>query len=85
MNGIDSVCVATGQDWRAVESSAHCYASRSGEYKPMTHYEIIQKDGEKIFRGVLELPLAVGTKGGVIQKNPIYKTILDILGNPSAQ
>jgi hydroxymethylglutaryl-CoA reductase len=28
MNGIDSVCLATGQDWRAVESSAHTYASR---------------------------------------------------------
>jgi hydroxymethylglutaryl-CoA reductase len=28
MNGIDGVCVATGQDWRAVESSAHAHASR---------------------------------------------------------
>jgi degradative hydroxymethylglutaryl-CoA reductase len=41
MNGIDSVCLASGQDWRAVESSAHTYASRTGKYMPITHYEII--------------------------------------------
>lgn len=41
MNGIDSVCVATGQDWRAVESSAHVYASRGDQYSPLTSYEII--------------------------------------------
>ena len=42
MNGIDAVCVATGQDWRAVESSAHSYASRNGvDYLPLSHYEII--------------------------------------------
>lgn len=41
MNGIDSVCVATGQDWRAVESSAHAYASRSKTYLPLTRYQLI--------------------------------------------
>lgn len=35
-------------------------------------------------RGSLELPLAVGTKGGVVERNPLYKYTLDILGNPSA-
>lgn len=85
MNGIDSLCVATGQDWRAVEGAAHSYASRDGSYRPLTHYEVVQKNGELVFRGVLELPVAVGTKGGVIDKNPIYKTTLDILGNPTAQ
>lgn len=38
MNGIDSVCLATGQDWRAVESSAHSYACRNKTYLPLTHY-----------------------------------------------
>lgn len=46
MNGIDSVCLATGQDWRAVEASAHTYANRTGRYMPLTHYEIIQRNGE---------------------------------------
>lgn len=38
MNGVDAVCLATGQDWRAIESAAHAYAARSGIYKPLTHY-----------------------------------------------
>jgi hydroxymethylglutaryl-CoA reductase len=38
MNGIDSVCIATGQDFRAVESSSHAHASRTGKYLPMSHY-----------------------------------------------
>jgi hydroxymethylglutaryl-CoA reductase len=66
MNGIDSVCVATGQDWRAVESAAHAYASRGKSYLPLTRYQIIEKDGEQYFKGSLELPIAVGTKGGVV-------------------
>lgn len=41
MNGIDSVCLATGQDWRAVEASSHTFASRNNQYMPLTHYEII--------------------------------------------
>jgi hydroxymethylglutaryl-CoA reductase len=38
MNGIDSVCLATGQDWRAVEASSHTFASRNNKYMPLTHY-----------------------------------------------
>lgn len=45
MNGIDSVCLATGQDWRAVESSAHAYASRGKSYMPLTNYQLFEKDG----------------------------------------
>ena len=85
MNGIDSVCVATGQDWRAVESSAHAYASRTKEYRPLSHYSIEVKDEVTYFKGSLELPISVGSKGGVIEKNPLYKSTMDILKNPSAQ
>ena len=76
MNGIDSVCVATGQDWRAVESSAHAYASRAQSYQPLTHYEIIERDKVSYFKGSLELPISVGSKGGVIEKNPLYKSTM---------
>ena len=85
MNGIDAVCLATGQDWRAVESSCHCYASRTGRYMPLTHYEIVNREGIDYFKGSLELPIAVGTKGGAINKNPLYGKTLEILGNPSSQ
>lgn len=85
MNGIDSVCLATGQDWRAVEASAHTYANRTGRYMPLTHYEIVQKNGEEYFKGSLELPIAVASVGGVINKNPLYKSTFEIMGHPNAQ
>ncbi len=52
-NGIDAVCIATGQDWRAVESSAHTYACKNGKYSPLTHYEITNKAGKYYFKGKL--------------------------------
>ncbi|MFN8420286.1 MAG: hypothetical protein U0528_13750 [Anaerolineae bacterium] len=38
MNGIDAVCIATGNDWRALEAGAHAYAARSGIYTSMTEW-----------------------------------------------
>lgn len=32
MNGIDSVAIATGNDFRAIEAGAHAYAAYSGKY-----------------------------------------------------
>ena len=40
MNGIDAVVLATGNDFRAIEAGVHAYASRSGQYKSLTHCEI---------------------------------------------
>jgi degradative hydroxymethylglutaryl-CoA reductase len=85
MNGVDAVCLATGQDWRAIESAAHAYAARNGTYEPLTHYEIIETNGKKFFMGMLELPVAVGTIGGTITKNGLYKEVLRIMGNPTTQ
>ena len=80
MNGVDSVVIATGNDFRAVEASAHTYASRSGQYRSLTHAEI--KDGEFIFR--LDIPLALGTVGGLTGLHPMVKFALKLLGNPNA-
>lgn len=71
LNGIDAVAIATGQDWRAIEASCHSFASYP-RYRPLTNYEIIERNNELIFRGSLELPLAVGTKGGVQGSNAAY-------------
>ena len=57
MNGIDAVAVALGQDWRAIESAAHSYASIDGKYVPLTQYSI--KDGT--FYGSIEMPISVGS------------------------
>jgi hydroxymethylglutaryl-CoA reductase len=60
MNGLDAVVIATGNDWRAVESGAHAYAARSGSYSPLC---VWRADGDFLV-GSLELPLSLGTVGG---------------------
>ena len=81
MNGIDAVVLATGNDFRAVESGVHAYASRSGKYKSLTHCEI--ENG--IFRFWIELPLALGTVGGLTSLHPMAKLSLEMLQKPSAR
>ncbi|RHY25124.1 hypothetical protein DYB25_007205 [Aphanomyces astaci] len=81
LNGIDAAAVATGQDWRAIEASAHCFASRSGRYTSLSQYRI-ENDH---LHGILELPLSVGSKGGALQTHPGYAATHAILGRPTAQ
>ena len=38
MNGIDSVVIATGNDFRSVEAGIHAYASRNGTYSGSVSY-----------------------------------------------
>ncbi|MCP4166538.1 MAG: hydroxymethylglutaryl-CoA reductase, degradative [Chloroflexi bacterium] len=80
-NGIDAVALATGQDWRAIEAGAHAYAARDGQYRSLTEWMV---EGEELV-GVLELPLAVGTVGGMTKHHPTARTALKILGNPNAR
>ena len=80
-NGIDAVIMATGNDFRAVEACGHTYACRDGQYRSLSRAEV--KDG--IFRFELELPLALGTVGGLTAVHPLAKRSLEILGNPTAQ
>ena len=81
MNGIDAVVLATGNDFRAIEAGVHAYASRNGSYSSLTHAEI--KDG--IFKFWIELPLALGTVGGLTKLHPLVKLNLEFLQNPSAK
>ena len=81
MNGIDAVVIATGNDFRAVEACAHTYASKDGKYSSLTHCEV--KDG--IFRFWLDLPISVGTVGGLTSLHPLVKLALQVLGNPNAE
>ncbi|HET6337634.1 MAG TPA: hypothetical protein VFG30_30620, partial [Polyangiales bacterium] len=60
MNGLDAVVIATGNDWRAVESGAHAYAARTGKYSPLC---VWRADGDDLV-GNLEIPLSLGTVGG---------------------
>ena len=81
MNGIDAVVLATGNDFRAIEAGAHAYASRDGQYSSLTHAEV--KDG--IFRFWIEIPLALGTVGGLTNLHPLVKISLELLRHPSAK
>jgi degradative hydroxymethylglutaryl-CoA reductase len=80
LNGIQAVGLATGQDTRALEAAAHTWACRSGKYQPMNEYMI--ENGCLV--GRIELPMAVGTKGGALESNPGYKASSYILGTPSS-
>ena len=81
LNGIDSVVLATGNDFRAIESGAHAYAARNGKYTSLTHCEV--KDG--IFRFWIEVPLALGTVGGLTAIHPMAKLSLDMMQKPNAR
>ena len=87
MNGVDAVALATGQDWRAIEAAAHAYVAvrGGGAYGPLARYRIEQEGGEEFLCGEIELPLAVGTKGGALHSNPTYAFALGILGNPDCK
>ena len=81
MNGIDAVVIATGNDFRAIEAGAHAYAAKSGTYKSLTNATI--ENG--IFKFWIEIPLAVGTVGGLTKLHPLSKLSLKMLDNPSAK
>ncbi|WP_224491606.1 hydroxymethylglutaryl-CoA reductase, degradative [Robertkochia flava] len=81
MNGIDAVVLATGNDFRAVEAGIHAYASRDGQYRSLSKAEI--KEDEFIFS--IEIPLALGTVGGLTNLHPLVKLSLEILDYPGAK
>jgi hydroxymethylglutaryl-CoA reductase len=81
MNGIDAVVLATGNDFRAVEAGVHAYASKSGKYSSLSHAKI--ENG--IFTFWLDVPLALGTVGGLTSLHPLVKFALEMLGKPSAE
>jgi hydroxymethylglutaryl-CoA reductase len=81
MNGVIAVGIACGQDIRALEAGAHSYASRSGQYKPLTTWEKNQK-GDLV--GTLEMPMAVGLVGGAAKTHPTARANIKILGVKTA-
>lgn len=81
MNGIDAVILATGNDFRAVEAGVHAYAANDGKYTSLTDASL--NDG--IFKFWIEIPLALGTVGGLTSLHPLVKLALEILQKPSAQ
>ena len=76
MNGIDSVVLATGNDWRAIEAGAHAFAARNGQYTSLTKWKI---DDFGYLIGSIEIPMAVGLIGGVTGTHPTSKSCISLL------
>ena len=81
LNGIDAVVLATGNDFRAVEACVHAYAARDGQYRSLSDCTV---DNE-IFKFELDIPLALGTVGGLTSLHPMARTSLELLGSPDAK
>jgi len=82
MNGVTAVCLATGNDTRAIEAGAHAYASRTGHYSPLTRWN---KNDNGDLEGFIEIPAAVGIIGGITAVHPTAKICLKILGVKTAK
>lgn len=80
MNGIDPVVIATGNDWRAVESAVHAYACRRGRYQSITTWRY--QNG--ILTVELTAPIIVGIVGGVTALHPTAKLCLQMMKIKSA-
>ncbi|WP_369997179.1 hydroxymethylglutaryl-CoA reductase, degradative [Winogradskyella sp.] len=81
MNGIDAVVLATGNDFRAVEAGVHAYAAKDGKYSSLTQCSV----EDDTFKFWIEIPLALGTVGGLTSLHPLVKFSLEMLGKPSAK
>jgi hydroxymethylglutaryl-CoA reductase len=81
MNGVDAVVLATGNDFRAVEAGIHAYASRNGQYSSLSHAKL--ENG--IFTFWMEIPLALGTVGGLTSLHPLVKLSMEMLEKPSSK
>lgn len=81
MNGIDAVMIASGNDWRAIESGAHAFAARDGHYRGLSTWQV---HGDHL-HGEITLPLPVGVVGGSIGLNKMTKLNYQISGIDSAE
>lgn len=81
MNAISAVALACGQDWRAIESGAHSYASHERRYSSLTDWS---KDDDGNLVGSIEIPMAVGLVGGAVRVHPAAKANVALLGLDSA-
>lgn len=79
-NGIDAVVLATGNDFRAIEACGHAWAARDGQYRSLSNCRV----EEGVFHFWMEIPLALGTVGGLTTLHPLARRSLEMLGNPGA-
>jgi hydroxymethylglutaryl-CoA reductase len=81
MNGVDSVVIATGNDYRAVEAGAHAFAAQSGAYRPLATW---RRQGRDLV-GELEMPLSLGIVGGTLRVHPTARFAIELSRVTSAE
>ena len=81
MNGIDSVLMATGNDYRAVEAGVHAYSARNGVYQSVTRWRVKKRK----LCGFFSAPLMVGVVGGMTRIHPTAKICMRIMGVQSSE
>jgi len=88
MNGIDAMMLATGQDFRAVEAAAHAFAAYHGRYGALARWRVqpdaVSGQGDALF-GYMDIPLALGTVGGITAVHPAVKANFKVLGVADAK
>lgn len=80
-NGVSAVLLATANDFRAVEAAGHAFAAKNGKYASLSRATLTESQ----FRLELQIPLAVGTVGGLTKTHPMAAQSLKLLGNPDAK
>jgi len=80
MNGLDSVVLATGNDYRAVEAGAHAWAARHGRYEPLGKFRV---EGDALVCE-LTVPLSLGIVGGTLKVHPTARLCLALAEVESA-
>ncbi|PTI43098.1 hydroxymethylglutaryl-CoA reductase, degradative [Staphylococcus succinus] len=83
MNGIHAVVLATGNDTRGAEASAHAYASKDGQYRGLATWHYDQT--RQTLVGTIEVPMTLATVGGGTKVLPVAKASLDLMNVASAQ
>ena len=76
MNGVDAVLLATGNDYRAIESAAAVLANQDGHYRSLSKWTM----ENNMLIGELTLPMAIGVVGGSIKARKDVQQSFAILG-----
>jgi hydroxymethylglutaryl-CoA reductase len=76
---MSAFAAATGNDTRAVEASAHYFASSSGSYQPLSSWKM----AEGTLKGILRVPAPLGSLGGATRKSKLTELCDKILGTDS--
>lgn len=77
MNAIDSVLIATGNDWRAVEAGVHAYVCNEGSYTSLSKWSYDKKN--KKIKGEMSVPMSIGTVGGVTKLHPFAQLSMKLM------